>query len=178
MAVGMTLIHNVLIRGANAIYLQCINVGKMGTDKDKIDFANFAARWVELLHEHHTGEEESIFPGINELTETPGLMDGNVAEHEEFQVGLEKFNKYVLAVADGRDEYDGQKMKDLLDTFMSTLHHHLVSEISTLIDLSRWDDKIPWQKWINEEIGSKAKAAMAHQRYRVSFGTALSFLLY
>lgn len=39
----MTLVHNYLIRGISAIYLQCENVAARGTPKDKLDFANFAA---------------------------------------------------------------------------------------------------------------------------------------
>lgn len=169
MAVEMSIIHNVIIRGVNAIYLQCINVGERGTEKDKIDFANFAARWSELVHEHHHAEEESFFPGINKLTETPGLMDGNIAEHEQFNAGLEEFERYIAAVADGKEAYDGQKIKDLIDSFMPVLNNHLASEIETLLQLTKWDDKIPWEKWFEEEIGAKAKASMAQQRYRVSF---------
>lgn len=171
MAVEMTIIHNVIIRGVNAIYLQCINVGERGTEKDKIDFANFAARWSELVHEHHHAEEESFFPGINKLTETPGLMDGNVAEHEQFNAGLEEFERHISAVADGKEPYDGPKIKDLIDSFMPVLNNHLASEIETLLQLNKWDDKIPWKKWFEEEIGGKAKAMMAEQRYRVSFET-------
>lgn len=167
MASEMIIIHNVLIRGVNAIYLQCINVGERGTDKDKIDFANFAARWAELAHEHHSAEEDSFFPGINKLTMTPGLMDGNLAEHEAFEPGLKEFAEYVLNVSEGIVHYDGHKVKSLLDSFMPILNSHLENEIPSLVRLSEWDEKIPWQKWFEEEIGGKAKALMAQQRYRV-----------
>lgn len=172
----MTMVHNLIIRGINAIYIQCINVGEQGTEKDKIDFANFATRWGEFAEEHHTMEEESFFPGFNNLAETPGLMDGNIAEHEAFRPGLDSFLEYVTAVSEGRESYDGHKIMELIDSFIPLLHTHLEHEITILVSLSQWDDKVDWEEWFRAEINNRAKAMMAQQRYRVSLRNSRGLL--
>lgn len=58
-----------------------------GTARDKADFANFAYQWALMLEGRHDGGEV-VFPGMNEKTGVPGLVNGNVAEHAEFHDGL------------------------------------------------------------------------------------------
>ncbi|KAL2782988.1 hypothetical protein BJX66DRAFT_345355 [Aspergillus keveii] len=62
-AAEMTIVHNCVIRGINAIYLQATKVASAGTPDDKLDFANFALRWARMLDEHHRSEERRSSPG-------------------------------------------------------------------------------------------------------------------
>ncbi len=82
MAVEMVVIHNIILRGINSVYLQCVNVER---DPGAVaDFVNYASVWAGLVKEHHDGEEELIFPELEELVGAPGIMAANVDQHHAF----------------------------------------------------------------------------------------------
>lgn len=168
LAAEMTLVHNCIIRGINAVYLQCVNVSQRGTAEDKLDFANFASQWAEFVNEHHTIEETSIFPGIGEITSVPGLMDGNVDEHKAFHDGLEQYVEYLEKVKKNEETFDGEKLKSIIDGFMPTLRTHLANEIDTLLLLTEYEDKVDWMEWFDKQVGEKIGAMMKNAEYRVS----------
>jgi hypothetical protein len=62
-AAEMTIVHNCVIWGINAIYLRATKVASASTPEDKLDFANFALRWARMLDEHHRSEERRSSPG-------------------------------------------------------------------------------------------------------------------
>lgn len=164
----MALVHNTFIRGINAVYLQCINVGKRGTPKDQLDFANFASQWVKFIGEHHKMEETDIFPGINEVCGVPGFMDDSVEEHEAFHDGLETYEAYLGSVIDGKETYSGEKLKGIIDSFMPALELHLSNELQTLLRLSEFEDKVDWPKWFEEVVAVHAKRMLDDPKYKVS----------
>ncbi|RGP74487.1 hypothetical protein FLONG3_6046 [Fusarium longipes] len=149
-AAEMTVVHNMLLRGVNAIYLQAVNVAERGTKKDKSDFANFAWSWSEEVLTHHKVEETLIFPEINRIAEVPGLMDANIEEHHLFHVGLDEFRAYVDKLRKGEDELDGRKLNGIIDSFMPVLRDHLENEIDTLVGLEKYADKCDWGKWFEK----------------------------
>lgn len=69
--------HNILIRCYNSIYLQAPKVKPV----DVPDFLQYCLVWQDAVHIHHTGEEEVLFPMIEERTGKKGIMDTQVAEH-------------------------------------------------------------------------------------------------
>ncbi len=73
----MVLSHNVIIRGLNSIYRQAPNL----KPEDHADFIAYAKCWAEVLDAHHTAEETSLFPQIEEKTGERGLMEANVEQH-------------------------------------------------------------------------------------------------
>lgn len=164
----MTIVHNVLLRGINAIYNQASNVTTKGSSKDKLDFANFAHQWGDMITEHHHVEEEVLFPEINEMTKTPGLMDTNVQEHQVFHAGLVKFLEYLKTVKSGEQEFDGEKLKGIVDGFMPQLRDHLEHEIDTLVDLSRWDGEIDWPAWMKQKTDKIVMDDFKSPTFRVS----------
>lgn len=166
----MTVVHNTIIRGANAIYLQAVNVEKLGTPKDQSDFVYFALRWAERLHEHHNTEETMLFPAINEITKMPTLMDGNLEEHLAFQTGLEDFTGYLESVHEQITVYDGTKTRALMNNFMPALHGHLWNEIDTLNALEKWDEMVDWPVWFRDRVSARVSGLMKESRFRVSHG--------
>ncbi|WZH42144.1 Hemerythrin domain-containing protein [Fusarium acuminatum] len=166
LAAEMTLVHNALLRGINAVYLQCDNIATQGTIQDKQDFANFAYSWSEMLHEHHNLEETDIFPEINKLTEVPNLMNANVDEHSQFDVGLKIYFNYLDKVKKEEEVLDGTKLRSIIDAFLPTLRTHLVNEIDTLLALEKYEDKVDWEEWFQKKISQVANNAMKDARYR------------
>ncbi|RKL31416.1 hypothetical protein BFJ72_g11050 [Fusarium proliferatum] len=165
-AAGMAVVHNIFLRGVNAIYLQAINVAEKGTQKDKVDFASFAWAWSQEIQEHHDIEEEKIFPEINRITGVPGLMDANIEEHHLFHEGLDRFTTYIEKVRKGNQDLDGSKVREIIDSFMPSLTTHLHNEIDTLVGLEKYADKCDWGAWFEKtgaEIGSNAMKKASHR---------------
>lgn len=73
----MALVHNMLIRAYNSIYLQATHV----RPADVPDFLNYCSAWHMTLKGHHDAEEEIYFPGIEKATGVKGIMDSEVHEH-------------------------------------------------------------------------------------------------
>ncbi|KAK7426928.1 hypothetical protein QQZ08_006520 [Neonectria magnoliae] len=167
LASEMCIVHNVLLRGLNAIYNQARNVAAKGTEKDKIDFANFAYGWAGMLEEHHHTEETAIFPEINELTGVPGLMDSNVDEHKAFHDGLSAYTEYLDRVRSGNEEFDGDKLISIIDSFAVVLRDHLANEIDTLLGLEKYEDKCDWGAWFKAAIDKIVAPAMKKSKYRL-----------
>ncbi|ERS96218.1 uncharacterized protein SPSK_01902 [Sporothrix schenckii 1099-18] len=133
-AVEMTAIHNCFIRGINAIYLQAPHV----KPQEVKAFANYAALWAKMVHIHHHEEETQFFPIVEKMAGEPGLMATNVAQHHEFHDGLEKYTAYVHAVAAGKEPYDGNALRAIIDAFGGVFIQHLTEEITTLMGLRKY----------------------------------------
>jgi hemerythrin superfamily protein len=142
----MIVIHNIVIRTMNAVYIQSENVTN---PKDVADFLEYCAVWVSFLHSHHNEEEKYVFPDIEKLAGVPGLMAGNVEQHAAFHGGVDAFGAYVDSVKSGKEKYDGAKIKEHVDAFMPALYKHLQEEISTLKGLKKFD-KVDWKKFWDE----------------------------
>lgn len=163
----MALVHNLIIRGINAIYLQSRGVGERGTEADKLDFTNFALRWARFVDEHHHSEEAHIFPSIEKTAGAPGLMEGNVTEHAAFHDGVETFRAYLEAVVAGREAFDAGTVRGLVDGFMPTLRTHLAGEIQTLLALERYEDRADWGAWFEASVKEMVDGQMKSAQYRV-----------
>lgn len=139
MAADMTNVHNALIRGLNAIYLQCEHIRK---PKDILDFAAYIKAWSDTIHHHHHIEETVVFPGLEEIAQEAGgtaNLDGNVEQHHAFTPGLERLSELGKDVLEGKKKYDAREVKTLIDEFASILVEHLHDGIKTLLALEKFD---------------------------------------
>ncbi|KAH7040919.1 hemerythrin HHE cation binding domain-containing protein [Microdochium trichocladiopsis] len=139
LATEMACVHNFLIRGLNAIYLQAPHIR---TPADQHAFLNFAHQWYRGLHVHHTGEEELFFPMLEARTGIKGIMDGNVAQHAQFERGVDELDAYVQRCLQNPSAYDGDKIVGMIDSFGAVLRQHLADEIPTLLALREHADKL------------------------------------
>ncbi|OLN85425.1 hypothetical protein CCHL11_07994 [Colletotrichum chlorophyti] len=130
----MALVHNMIIRGLNSIYLQAPHVAASDTKR----FLKYILAWYSLVHVHHSGEEAEFFPTIEKMTEQKGLMECNVSQHQEFHDGLGNFKAHVDACIAGKEKYDGAKLVTLIDGFGEVLTKHLGDEISSLLELRKF----------------------------------------
>lgn len=165
----MSFVHNLLIRGISAIYAQSVNVGAQGSRQDKIDFVNFAKAWSNFIEEHHEFEETVAFPDINRVTGQDGLMDANIEEHKIFHDGLHQFQEYVNQVLEDEEaDFDGAKLRLIIDGFMPVLRKHLENEIYTLLDLQRFEDNVDWSKWFAMMLEKALSNTMKDPKFKVS----------
>ncbi|EPE31452.1 hypothetical protein GLAREA_12755 [Glarea lozoyensis ATCC 20868] len=151
-ATDMALVHNFLIRGLNCIYLQAPFIPA----ELRPDFIKFMQTWTVTIHHHHMGEEEKHFPWLEEDIGIPGYMQASVDQHHEFEPGLKAFEAHVVAVKEGTEEYDGQKVRDLIDGFAIILTKHLAEEIEALVGLEKFD-AIDWVAY-NKRVSADAMA--------------------
>ncbi|KAG4424775.1 hypothetical protein IFR04_002123 [Cadophora malorum] len=160
----MTCAHNGILRGLNSIYQQSIYVTKPEDVKDLLKYTEF---WCGWIREHHDAEEEFYFPEVERLTGVKGLMEANVAQHHAFMPGLEAFTKF--AVETSVEEYDGMKLRAIVDSFGETLTKHLTDEIETLLELKAYDGAV--MKKVYEEFDLKLRAGDKSVLFPMVLGT-------
>lgn len=173
----MIAIHNCLLRSINAIYLQCINIEK--SPQDIPDFVEYSLVWGEVIREHHSSEESEVFPDIEQRAGVAGLMAGNIEQHHTFHDGVEQYEAYLQDVKAGKEKYDGQKLKEIIDSFAPTLHQHLKDEIPTLSSLKKYSDKVDWGAyWSKKSAEIVKKASTSHEaKVSVKASTHIQFML-
>jgi hypothetical protein len=135
-ATQMALAHNGIIRGLNSIYLQATRLPRNDT-KTARDFLTYCQCWSESMHHHHDAEEKEFFPIIETISGIKGLMTQNVEQHRAFTPGFEEFEGYCRTCPPA--EYDGEKLKRLVEGFAEPLTKHLYDEIQTLRALDKYD---------------------------------------
>jgi hypothetical protein len=136
----MAVSHNIYIRGLNAIYNQAPQVTSPAEIKD---FLTFCQIWLEVIHHHHSLEEEIMFLGIERDLDKEGIMQGNLEQHRAFEGAMEEFKRYVekISTNQGKGEecerYDGVVLRGLIDKFGAVLVEHLHEEIRNLLQVAR-----------------------------------------
>jgi hypothetical protein len=87
---------------------------------------------------HHSTEESTLFPQLEEMAGVKGIMDANVEQHHAFTEGMDAFSAYLQGVVANRKTYDGARIQKLIDAFGATLVRHLHDEIPTLLSLRQY----------------------------------------
>ena len=131
----MCLLHNVIIRGVNTMLNQAYSVA---SPKDIKDFLEYSISFCVLIHEHHEFEEVFFFPLMENVTGVPGILDGNVVQHEEFLPKIHNFDIYCKQVLLEVKKYDAKKFVELLEVFATLLMTHLADEIGTITQLDQY----------------------------------------
>lgn len=89
------------------------------------------------MHHHHDAEEKDFFPSVEEISGVEGLMSRNVEQHRAFTTGFERFETYCRTCLPA--DYDGLKLRSLVEGFAEPLVQHLRDEIDTLRALDLYD---------------------------------------
>lgn len=89
------------------------------------------------MHHHHDAEEKDFFPGIERISEVQGIMDRNIEQHRAFTPGFDRFQEHSRTCLP--EDYDGRKIRSLIEAFAEPLTQHLHEEIQTLRDLDMYD---------------------------------------
>ncbi|KAL2851044.1 hemerythrin HHE cation binding domain-containing protein [Aspergillus pseudoustus] len=130
----MAVSHNIYIRGLNAIYNQAEQVT---TVPDIRDFLTFCQIWIEVIHHHHSLEEEIMFPGIEQDLGKEGIMQENLEQHHQFESAMQEFKGYVERVGKVGEGYEATVLKALVDKFGTLLVRHLHEEITSLLQIGK-----------------------------------------
>ncbi|KAM0263355.1 hypothetical protein ACHAQJ_001211 [Trichoderma viride] len=146
----MANVHNCFLRALNSMYQQA---PYLELEDDIRDLCQYAVFWGKVVHHHHDGEENLLFPAIAKITGEKEIMERNFEQHHAFAPGLEAFNVYVQDCirTDGPSQkYDSTRFRSLIDVFGTDLALHLKQEIDTLLVLEKYDVKMlkaEYKKW-------------------------------
>ncbi|KAH8689460.1 hypothetical protein BGW36DRAFT_433460 [Talaromyces proteolyticus] len=130
----MALVHNIIIRGFNSMYLQAPKV----KDVDIPDFVRYCDAWYEFTIGHHDSEERVLFPEIEAASGVKGIMDEDVEEHVTFHHGLDDFKAYISPCLADSSKFSGTEFVKVLDCFASEFHRHMSNEPLKLLSLSKY----------------------------------------
>jgi hemerythrin-like domain-containing protein len=147
----MALVHNMIIRSLNSIYLQAPHI----TASDAGDFISYCQTWAGFIEDHHHNEETRMFP-IIEASSEEGIMSQNVAQHQVFSTGIHEMAAFLSSAAAAPADFDGTALCAVIDNFALSMTSHLHEEIETLLALKRFGDKLDLKKILDDE----GKAAM------------------
>ncbi|KFY88129.1 hypothetical protein V498_06901 [Pseudogymnoascus sp. VKM F-4517 (FW-2822)] len=152
----MAIAHNTMIRALNSIYLQAPHV----KPEDYKDFIGYSQCWYQMITNHHRGEEDRLFPQIEERTEK-GLMEVNVEQHHAFEAGVEAYNTYLQSLlATSTASFSGPELVSIIDSFAPALTTHLADEIPFLLSLRRYGDSLPLEKLVTAEFNKAGRGAI------------------
>ncbi|KAL2177306.1 uncharacterized protein P884DRAFT_277564 [Thermothelomyces heterothallicus CBS 202.75] len=154
----MALVHNVIIRGLNSIYLQAPHI----RPEDEKPFCSYVSSWCGFLDVHHGNEEEFFFPFAEEMTGVKGIMDANIDQHKAFHDGVEELEAYAGAVLADEDKYDGSKVVGTIDRFGTVLMQHLTDEVASILSLRPYGDKLAGLPKLLDEEGGKSMKKMGN----------------
>jgi hypothetical protein len=159
---GMANVHNSLIRCLNSMYQQAPYV-RLPTDvKDLFLYAKF---WLELVHHHHSMEEDEFFPAIASIARKQDIMDVNIEQHRAFGAGMSEFEKYVKACIEGKP-FEERRFRCLIDSFGAELSKHLGDEIHTLLALDIYDIKSVRKEYDNFDRRMRSGPKVCSHVYR------------
>jgi hemerythrin-like domain-containing protein len=160
-AADMANIHNAIIRGLNAIYLQCPHIPNNPTDIQ--DFALYVKAWADLVHHHHSMEEAKVFPRFESVAKDAGkseaVMDANIEQHHQFEPGLAELMDIANKVHKGEKEYDWEEWIRILDRVAEVLTQHLHDEIDSLLALEKLGKSKELRTLYDKAVEEGAKAS-------------------
>ena len=119
----MTLVHNIIIRSLNAIYINAPLVRRAGAVRA---FTAYTLEALDVIHQHHEHEESTIFPALQKASID---MQMNLDQHESFSASMEALKHYCQSVRSNSQSYSGEKMQDLVKAFGDPLVQHLTEEV-------------------------------------------------
>ena len=79
---------------------------------------------LSVFHHHHSAEETYTFPRF-EANLGKGTLEVNIEQHNQFVPQMEDLDKYLRDVQEGKQEYDGQRIVDTINSFGDVMHAHL-----------------------------------------------------
>jgi hypothetical protein len=74
----------------------------------------------------------------------PGFMETNVEQHRAFGPGVGEYDDYVKACQEGKETFDGERVRRIIDGFGAILTQHLTEEVDTMLGLEEYNEKIDW----------------------------------
>ncbi|KAL6301166.1 hypothetical protein BKA93DRAFT_828452 [Sparassis latifolia] len=95
---------------------------------DAENYLGYAGHWVDMVHHHHSFEEEISFPRWAPYLSTTTEQ----SQHKELMTELYRFQEYIAAVAAKSEPWSATKAEAHAQALLPPLMSHLVGELHTL----------------------------------------------
>ncbi|CAO2655438.1 Nn.00g105020.m01.CDS01 [Neocucurbitaria sp. VM-36] len=140
MAAGMDVFHS----GFRAEWEKIYAIGNGGLHSTTpADFMTMVLEWCRGLDQHHSLEEEHVFPKLavkmpafrkdksgEQSLSGPGYVH---EQHRQIHAGLDILHDHVKTwLAAGKNEVDWEHVRKLIDSFGAILWKHMDEEVETL----------------------------------------------
>ncbi|CAI4214317.1 unnamed protein product [Parascedosporium putredinis] len=149
LASEMALVHNLVIRGLNAIVLQAPTSSPRMRLRSATSYRTGVSSSALT-----TAARKALLPRNRKVDGEKGIMDTNIGQHDMFHAELDGFEEYVKGCIAGKTKFDRNEVVSRLDGFAQTLVTHLNEEIPSLLDLRKFgvEKMAPLTKIIEEEV--------------------------
>ena len=140
----MFAVHNALTGALDAAPTY---VAKAGIDSERVEvIGSFYENVIELLHVHHTGEDELVYPALEERcaesrSELERIDDQHKLLHGPMDVGRSTVATWRAAPSTG----DAQAVIDAIASIADPLRAHLAEEETVMLPIaSKWMSPEEW----------------------------------
>ncbi|KAK4703466.1 hypothetical protein P7C70_g2754, partial [Phenoliferia sp. Uapishka_3] len=165
----MALLHNVILRGFNSIYLQAPAI----KESDVPDFVGYALAWCRFTKAsrlsgrgaHHDDEEESLFPKLEEVVGVEGLMRDSLVEHHLFEEGLLAMMTYLSSIPTTLPasliaaSFSATRLIELMDAFKEPFGKHFGQE-GEIAHIASFIEKYPDQPALRPVFATWGKQSL------------------
>jgi hemerythrin-like domain-containing protein len=165
-AINMACAHNTFLQGVNAMVYHAHRI----QENQVQDFMVFCIALVGLIHHHHDGEEEFLFPELEKKL-GEGALHANVDQHAEFLPQLHDFEEYITAIQNGKQQYNGDEFVGKIGSFSDKLVQHLNDEIPTI------ESKYLEKHFTRKELKAIDDAFIWRAIKNVTFNTTIPVIL-
>jgi len=129
-----------------------------------------AREMTTMLHHHHAGEDELVWPRLRERAElAAGLVDRAQTQHEVIGRLLAALDDAVQRFAETADPTSGAELASVLDQVSIALNEHLDEEETAILPVVA--ETLTAAEW--EELSERGMAAMSKPRLLVLLGHIL-----
>ncbi|KAF2164438.1 hypothetical protein M409DRAFT_25315 [Zasmidium cellare ATCC 36951] len=143
----MAVVHNCIIRGLNAIYLQAHLVRET---QDIQDFQDLIYAWRKWVQAHHSLVDDAMFPMLADAAGRPGLLQESSDQHQEFVSGIDQLLELSLDQVSG---YSYRRVRGLINFFAPAMHRHFADEVEALVTLKEFDSSALMNAYSKAEEG-------------------------
>jgi hemerythrin-like domain-containing protein len=122
-------------------------VGKAGVDPERVDvIASFYDNVLEFLHVHHSGEDELIYPVLEErCAHEKTLLERIDDQHRLLDGPMAEASALIAAWRAAPSADGGQAVVDAISAIDATLRPHLAEEEETVLPIaSAWMSQEEW----------------------------------
>jgi len=122
-------------------------VAKAGVDSERVEvIGSFYENVIELLHVHHTGEDELVYPVLEErCAESRSELERIDDQHKLLHGPMDAGRSAIATWREGSSGDDAQAVIDAIASIADPLRAHLAEEETVMLPIaSKWMSPEEW----------------------------------
>lgn len=132
----MRVVHNALRRDVERLS-SVLDNDRVHDPKQRTALAGHVTWMMDVLHAHHSGEDEGLFPAIRDRRpEVAGLLDDMERDHSDITVAVDRLRSVAAGYRDGGHPGARSDLGEALDDLRTRLVPHLRREEAELLPVA------------------------------------------